>query len=273
MGDIKATLIISFYNNFKFLEFVFAGLECQTFKDFEVIIADDGSSPEIVQKIKEKIKVIEFPIYHIWHEDIGWRKNIILNQAIKISNSNYLIFIDGDCIPHPRFIEEHYKNKENKTVLAGRRVNLSKQASNFLTAKIIKNKILRIILLLFSFLLKLFGQGSHIENGIYIKSRLIRKYLNKKEKGIVGSNFSIHKSDILDINGFDERFLFPAAGEDTDIRNRLKNNSIRIKSLKHIAVQYHIYHPRLKRNLENLKILNENLLNKLTFTPFGIVKS
>jgi len=70
---------------------------------------------------------------HVWHEDHGFRKNQILNKAIAIAAGDYLIFIDGDCIPHKEFVKEHYCNKALKTCLTGRRVNLSESLTNKLT--------------------------------------------------------------------------------------------------------------------------------------------
>lgn len=269
---IEASVIIAIYNKFDFLQLVLAGFENQTFKNFEIILADDGSSPEVVEKIKNKIAGSKLEIKHVWHEDKGWRKNIILNKAIVESRSGYLIFVDGDCIPHKRFVEEHIKNKQENIILAGRRVNLPEKITFLLSPQKIKKGLLHNFYLIYSFWLNLFGYGSHIEKGLYIKNKFIRKFINNKERGLLGSNFSIHKADILKINGFDERFLYPAAGEDTDLENRLKNNGVKLITLKYIAVQYHLYHQELYRDPENIKILDENIKNKVTFTPFGINK-
>lgn len=272
MNKNEVSLIISFYNKINFLKIVLSALEKQTFKKFEVIIADDGSSNEIVNILKKTIENSCLLIKHIWHEDKGWRKNVILNKAIEACSSEYIIFIDGDCIPHRRFIEEHFINRQEGVVLAGRRVNLSKFASSIITEKRVGKTGFIFCVILLSFILKIFGKGNHIENGIYIRSRYLRKYINIKEKGILGSNFSVHKSDLLAINGFDERFIYPAAGEDTDIRNRFRNNNVKIKTVKHIAIQYHLFHKPLERNHKNLVLLEENLKNKLTYTYYGIKK-
>ena len=96
----EASVIISFYNRIDYLAFVLAGFERQTFRDFEIIIADDGSAPEVVKEIELLSKKISFPLLHSWHEDKGFRKNKILNRAITSANSDYLIFVDGDCVPH-----------------------------------------------------------------------------------------------------------------------------------------------------------------------------
>src|SRR5688572_21265186 len=117
---------------------ILAALERQSFKNFEVVIADDGSKAEVVHEIKEIQTKSPLQIQHIWHEDIGFRKTKILNESIRKSNSDYLIFIDGDCIPHHKFVEEHFANREENFLLAGRRVNLSAKLSAALTADKIK---------------------------------------------------------------------------------------------------------------------------------------
>ncbi len=122
---IKASLIISYYNRTDYLALLFAALEKQSFREFEVIIADDGSTEENVNRIEEMSRRLPFSLIHLRHEDKGFRKNKILNLAVDSSNSDYLIFIDGDCIPHREFVNEHYLNRMENTCLTGRRVNLS----------------------------------------------------------------------------------------------------------------------------------------------------
>jgi glycosyltransferase involved in cell wall biosynthesis len=272
MEEIKASVIISIYNNFKFLELVLAGFERQTNKNFELIIADDGSKKEVVEKIQQHVNQSSMTIKHVWHEDNGWRKNEILNKAVKASETDYIIFVDGDCIPHKSFVQEHLINKVENTILAGRRSNLSKFISDKLTYENVRNGILEKRFAIVGLLLKSMIGGSHLENAVFFKSRNIRKKINKKDKGVLGSNFSLHKSDIMEINGFDERYIKPAVGEDTDIEYRLRNAGKRVKSVKHLAIQYHLFHKKLERDKTNMEFLNQVIENKTTFTPYGINK-
>ncbi len=269
---LEASVIISIYNNYSFIELVLAGFERQTNKNFEIILADDGSKKEVVDKINAYIKQSTLKIKHIWHEDEGWRKNEILNQAIKKSDSDYIIFIDGDCIPHKKFVAEHLFNKEPNITLAGRRSNLSKYVSDRLTYENVRKGILERKFAILGILLKSVIGGSHLENAIYFKNNFIRKKINKKTKGVLGSNFSLHKSNILEINGFDERYKKPAIGEDTDFEYRLKNAGKKIKLIKHLAIQYHLFHARLERDDIHMEYLNDVLKNKTTYTPYGIIK-
>ena len=84
----RATVIAAFYNKIDYLRLVLAGFERQSEKDFELIVADDGSKQEIVKELESLSKEISFPLIHIWQEDKGFRKNKILNKAITTSNSN-----------------------------------------------------------------------------------------------------------------------------------------------------------------------------------------
>ncbi|MCX8056675.1 MAG: glycosyltransferase [Ignavibacteria bacterium] len=268
----KLSLIISFYNRIDYLKLVFAGLEIQTFSDFEVIIADDGSNENVVNQLQSLIKKLNFPVKHIWQEDKGFRKNKILNKAILTSETDYLVFIDGDCIPHSEFLKEHFFNREEKICLTGRRVNLSKKITDKLTEELIKNKFLeRNSLLLFFD--SIFGETVDFEKSIYLKSTLFRNFVNKKNRGLLGCNFSIHKKDIIEVNGFDERYIYPSIGEDSDLQFRLELNGVKIKSLNNIAIQYHLYHKLQDRREENLLLFEQVKNSQIAFTPYGIKKS
>lgn len=267
----KLSLIISFYNKIDYLKLVFAGVEIQSFKDFEVIIADDGSNEIIVEQIKSIIKDVNFPVKHIWQEDKGFRKNRILNRAIIESSADYMVFIDGDCVPHSEFLREHYLNRKEKVCLTGRRVNLSRKITEKINEELIRKKFLERnnFLLFFD---SIFGETKDFEKGIYIRSDWLRKYLNKKPRGLLGCNFSIHKKDILEINGFDERYIFPSIGEDSDLQFRLELIGVKIKSLNNIAIQYHLYHKLQQRREENLILFDEVKKSRIAFTPYGIKK-
>lgn len=255
------------------LKLIAAALELQTEKNFEVIIADDGSPQNVTEEINHIKSGYSFPILHLWHEDAGFRKNIILNKAICRSKSDYLIFIDGDCIPHHRFVEDHINQRETNTALAGRRVNLSPRLSVSINENKIRNRYLQKILFKLTLWIDgIFGKSTQVEKGVYISNRSIRKLFNRKKPWIVGCNFSVWKKDLLAINGFDERYLAPYWGEDTDIEARLRWNKVNVKSIKNVALQYHLYHPSQAWPPENEVLYKEVLKNKIIFTPFGIQK-
>jgi len=237
------SLIIAVYNRSDNLRLILAAYNRQTFKDFEVIIADDGSGPDIEAVVDEAKKKYEFQIKHIWHEDKGWRKNIMLNKAIRASDSDYLVFTDGDCIPHRRFLEDHFSEREDRKVLCGRRVEMSERWSGQLTVEHILSGAHEQIGLaeLWDVII---GKAVNIEEGLRFNSKILSSAFHRKVRGILGSNFSIHKKDIEDINGFDELYNGPGCGEDSDIQFRLGLIGIECKPLRHKGIQFHIHHPR-----------------------------
>ncbi|HEY6906521.1 MAG TPA: glycosyltransferase, partial [Ignavibacteriaceae bacterium] len=136
------SVIVSVYNRFDYLQLVLAGLERQTLWDFEVIIADDGSDNKFVDQLKNLTSQLPFPLIHIRQDDKGFRKNKILNKAIVAANSDYLVFIDGDCVPHSEFLNEHSKYRKNNVCLTGRRVNLSEKITGRLSPGLVKKGFL-----------------------------------------------------------------------------------------------------------------------------------
>ena len=268
----EVSLILSIYNKIDVLKLVLSSLEMQSKMNFEVILSDDGSRKESVAEINQLTNAYSFKIKHVWHEDTGWNKNAILNQAIIASETPYLIFVDGDCLLHHKFIEEHFINIQPKTILAGRRVNLSERVSAKLSADLIARGYLRGPIVRDSLFDSLKSKARDAEQGIYITNPYIKKYLNRKEKGVLGSNFSVSKDDLLAVNGFDERFKYPAAGEDSDISARLKRNGLAVKTIRNQAIQFHMYHKELPREKKRLVFFEENNAKEVTYTPFGINK-
>lgn len=271
---MTVSLIISVYNHFEWLRLILDALSMQTYKNFEVVIADDGSSQETVESIREYIESHpEIKIIHSWQEDKGWRKNMALNKAVKKSSGEYLIFMDGDCIPHPRFVEDHVSLAKNGRVIAGRRIDLPQKISdeigNFyhLPANyfsILRNKIL---LNIFRF------------DGASFKAlkRMVRfpitggKVIGMKPGGILGCNFSLYREDLFKVNGFDERYLHPGVGEDTDLDLRLTNSGVEVMKVSRAALMMHRNHARLPMDSEeNRNLLEEHRRQKTTWTKTGL---
>ena len=184
----QCSLIISTYNRIDYLRLVFASIERQTFKEFEVIIADDGSREEVVNEVKQMQKSASFPTKYVWHEDMGFRKNKILNKAVVQAESPYLIFIDGDCVLHRDFIREHYNHRAKQVCLTGRRVLLSEKFTELLSSDKVRHGYLERHfwkLLLDSIV----GQSTLVEKCWYFKNPVLRKLINSKSRGLIGCNF------------------------------------------------------------------------------------
>lgn len=266
----KATVIISVYNKFDFFERVLAGFEKQSIKDFEVILADDGSHEQTVDAIRRYQQQAPIKLRHIWHEDKGFRKTRIMNKAVIAAAADYLIFVDGDCIPHPRFVEEHLAHAAPGIVACGRRANLSQKLSDWLTAEKIRGGALEKTFSLKLLADSITGNSRDAEKAIYIRNSPLKPLFPQKFRGLLGCNFSLYKKDLLDINGFDERYEAPAAGEDTDPEYRLGWAGKKFISVKNYAIQYHLYHKLLPRPEQSQQVLAKVLEEQQAYTPYGI---
>ncbi|HTG66161.1 MAG TPA: glycosyltransferase [Flavobacterium sp.] len=236
----KVALIISVYKNTRDLEVVLRSLEQQSYKDVQVIISEDGNSNEMKEFVTNYKGGLD--LNHLTQEDVGWRKNIALNNAIKYTDCEYIIFIDGDCVLHPEFIENHVLFAQRDRVLAGKRIKLGPKYSEELRlSKNIANFCKR-ILPEFSFVKK--DDAKFCEEGIYISPRSVFSFIPKlrKMKQLKGCNFSCYKSALEAINGFDEDYILPAIGEDIDLTWRFKGMGYKLFSLRNFAVQYHLHH-------------------------------
>jgi glycosyltransferase involved in cell wall biosynthesis len=271
----NATLIISVYNKIKELEIVLSSLQKQSYrKEYEIIITDDGSGEEMREFVKQSKKTFELELKYITQEKKGFRKNKILNEAIKNSKSDYLIFLDGDCIPHYHFIKAHIENKRQETVLSGRRVMLGKIISESVLKSYKRHKSFEITfskLLLDSIRSK--NASIHIEEAIYINSTQARNFISDKKINLLGCNFSIPKNLIEKVNGFDEEYTGPGIGEDTDLEYRLKLISANFESLRNLAIVYHLYHSKTIEERKNYDYFHNYVKNSgIFFCKNGLTK-
>ena len=237
-------------------------------------MADDGSREDVVARLEELMARQPFPVTHLWQEDCGFRKNRMLNKAVVQSRTEYLIFLDGDCIPHRKFVEEHCKARREGFVVAGRRVDLPAVLSEGMSVgKVASPGFERKLVwpLLYAGIVR--GE-KHMENCIRITSPTLRRwFIRQRYEGILGCNFSMYKSDLLKANGFDERYVNPGTGEDTDLEDRLVRLGIRPLVMNHYATVYHKKHRRLDIHNEANRILyEENTRNRVGRTPYGIVR-
>ena len=127
---MKISIILSTYNRPKALLAVLEAIELQTVKGFEVCIADDGSTSETAQVIEHFQQQAAFPIHHAWQEDKGFRAASARNKAVKLSSGDYLLFLDGDCIPRPDWIQQHISLAEDGSFVAGNRVLLDSEITH-----------------------------------------------------------------------------------------------------------------------------------------------
>ena len=266
------SVIISTYNSPKWLKKVFLGYNTQTYRNFELIIADDGSSQETFDLIEAMKEEVFYSINHVWHEDIGFRKTIILNKALLVSTTDYIIMSDGDCIPREDFIEKHVFFREEGYFLSGGYHKIPLAASK----KINKEDIYSGECFNVSWLKKNEMGFSFKNSKLKIKG-FMNYLLNKFTPTTTswnGHNASGWKKDMIEINGFDERMQY--GGEDREFGERLLNNGIQSKQIRYSAICLHLDHPRgyVKPEMleKNAQIRQKTNKSKSKWTDFGILK-
>lgn len=228
---IRASLLISTYNWPEALDLTFRSLMSQTQLPMEVVIADDGSGPETKKVIDYHRTQLSIPIKHVWHEDIGFRRTVILNRAVRQADGDYIIQTDGDIILEPHFIEDHLREAREGFFIKGGRGMLSQSKA----AAILRTK--NISIPLFSL-----GVKPWI-NVIRFKLASPLFYGDPQSKNSMrGCNMAFWKKDFVAVNGYNND-MTQWGYEDSELGARLINFGIKRKRLKLTAVCYHIYHP------------------------------
>ncbi len=268
----KISIIVSTYNSEEWLKKVLWGFNCQIFKNFEVVIADDGSGPKTKELLDTMSKEVFYKIVHIWQEDDGFQKSRILNKAVKACSAEYIIMTDGDCIPREDFVEVHYINKEKGYFISGGYYMLPMNISKMITKEDIQEQNCFKIQWL-----KEKGVPKTFKNNKLTASGLISKFLNTftpTNASWNGHNSSGWKKDILNVNGFDERMQY--GGQDRELGERLFNFGLKSKQLRYSAVCVHLDHKRGYKTPEsiakNMAIRKETRNQKQVWSHYGITK-
>ncbi len=270
---MKVSVIISTYNHPEWLEKALWGYECQTYKDFEVIIADDGSG-ESTQKLIDLFKKNSpLEIVHVWHEDRGFQKSQILNKAVVASTTDYLIFSDGDCIPRRDFVETHVKHAKIGHFLSGGYFMLPMSISKTITREDVTSRNVFSTRWLYEHGLRKTYKVLKL-SGSYFLSKLMNTIAATKATWN-GHNASGWKSNIIHVNGFNEEMQY--GGQDREMGERLKNKGIKGKQIRYFAICVHLDHERGYKTAEsiskNKKIRKQTKVLKRIWTEFGITKT
>jgi glycosyltransferase involved in cell wall biosynthesis len=260
-----SSVLISTYNRPHALQRVLEGLSQQALPADEIIIGDDGSTPE-TKVVIDRWCSAGLPIQHCWHEDKGYRKTIIMNRAIQVATSDVLIFLDGDCVPLASFVRDHIEMHEQGCIHAGPRM----LASPRLTAHIERHGIESRSIW--------FWVRARINRDINRLAPLIRlpdgpwrRRTPHKWELVRGCNFSVARQAVLAIDGF-EGALFGWGPDDSDMAVRLINNGMTVKSLRFAAPVVHLWHREEDRGhlQENLAYLQAALRERRTLARAGL---
>ena len=231
---MKLTLIIATYNQPDALDKVLAGVSLQVTPPDEILIADDGSSESTQELITSWQGKIPVPVHHLWHPDNGFLKTTILNKAVAGAIGEYLVFLDGDCVPHPLFIADHKALAERGFWIQGRRCFVREPFVPVFQPG--KTRV---------WLWALLGRVARPHKSLRLPFALV--FRNQKQRGILGCNMAFWRDDVVTVNGFDESYVGRGMGADSDLGSRLYNLGHRRKFVYGRALVYHLDHPIMPR--------------------------
>ena len=255
MNDL-ISVIVSTYNREDALDVVLRALSRQSDRNFEVIVADDGSGPATARVVREWAAKKTIPIKHVWHEDRGFRLSEIRNRGIRASAGTYIIFLDGDCIARRDFVAAHRRLAEPGWFVTGTRILLSAD----LTDRILHQGLEPELWGFASWLVQRSRQHlNRFAPLLELRLGVMRKLSAKRWRGARGSNMAFWRRDLDAVDGFDAAFT-GWGREDSDIFVRMIRHGVRRKDGRLGATVLHLWHPEADRSRLDL---NQRQLDQL----------
>ena len=268
----RIAVILATYNQPKWLEKVLWGYAVQTHRDFEVVVADDGSGPETAEMIARMRAESSLSIAHVWHEDRGFRKSEILNRAILATEADYAIFSDGDCIPRDDLVAVHARYAAPGRFLSGGYLKLPATVSERITPDDIRSGRVADI----SWLRRMGWTPGRRALRLTRSASLaaLLDALTPTSATWNGHNASTWRSALIAANGFD--LDMPYGGQDRALGERLVNLGLRGRQIRHRAPCLHLDHGRPYRDQAkieaNLAIRSRIKRNRETRARLGITE-
>jgi glycosyltransferase involved in cell wall biosynthesis len=265
---VQISVVVTTYNRPDALRMVLEGLADQSDRGFEVLVADDGSRDDTRALVEATARRPAMPLRHVWQEDRGFRAGAARNRATSAAGGEYLIYLDGDCVPRPHFIARHRALAERGWMVAGNRILLSEALTRSALAEALplhrwsdaqwraarhRGDINRLLPLL------------HLPLGP------LRKLAARRWQRVRTCNLGVWREDLRAVNGFDE--VFEGWGyEDSDLAVRLINRGVGRKEGAFATGVLHLWHRENDRRAQgdNWKRLQERISSRATQAERGL---
>jgi glycosyltransferase involved in cell wall biosynthesis len=238
------SIIVTTYNREDALDAVLRSLAHQTDRDFEVVVADDGSGTATAELIEAWKAKLGHRLEHVWHEDRGFRAAEIRNRAILASHGTYCIFLDGDCIVRPDFVATHRRLAEPGRFVTGNRILLSHE----LTRKVLDRKLAPENWGLMDWFMQRWRGGvNRLAAVLRLPLGPLRRLRSRLWRGARSCNLAVWRSDLDRVDGFDADYS-GWGKEDSDILVRLLHGGVRRKDGIFATGVLHLWHPEADRS-------------------------
>lgn len=265
---MKTAVVVTTYNRPDALAAVLAGYAAQTAAEFELVIADDGSTGatrEVVDAFKARA---HFPVSHVWHADHGFRAAAIRNRAIAATRADYIIFSDGDCVPARTFVARHQCLAAAGWFVAGNRTLLS---AGF-TARVLRERLpihaWTRAAWLAAWVRRDINRWLPL---VTLPDGSFRKIAPQRWEGVKTCNLAVWRADLLRVNGLDETYSGWGL-EDSDLALRLLHADVRHKSARFAAPVFHLWHAENDRSrlAENQRLLDALIASRRSVAAIGV---
>ena len=262
------SVVVTTYNRPDALRAVLEGLAAQTDRNFEVIVADDGSRPDTRTLVEDMASRIPAPLAHVWQEDAGFRAGAARNRAVERAHGDYIVFLDGDCVARPDFVARHRSLAERGWMVAGNRILLSES----FTARALQE---RIPLHTWSAnqwrAARRRGDINRTLPFLHLPLGPLRNLAASRWQRVRTCNLGVWTDDFLRVAGFDE--TFEGWGfEDSDLAVRLLNAGVKRKEGAFATGVLHLWHRENDRKHEgrNWDLLQQRIRSRETMPAKGL---
>lgn len=253
---MKITVIVTTYNRPDALAATLDGFLAQDIRDFELIVADDGSTAETRLLTETYARKAPFAVRHVWQEDRGFRAGAIRNRALAATAGEYVIFIDGDCVPSPAFVRTHSELAEPGYFLSGNRILLSPGFTLEVLGRRLPVQAWGAVEWFRAWLKR---DVNRVMPLLRLPDGAFRKRSPRQWEGVKTCNLSAWRADLLRVNGFDESYSGWGL-EDSDLVIRMLRAGVRHKSARFAAPVFHLWH---KENDRARLAGNQRLLDEI----------
>ncbi len=259
---MRLSLVINTFNQPEYLARVLAAVSRQTRRPDEVVLADDGSGPETRAVFDGWNATAGIATFHAWQEQAGFRRSRILNLAIAACTGEHLVFLDGDTVPHPRFVADHLElaTRHRGCFVQGHRALVEQRAATWFGCGDVSRERWRALVT---------GQLSGWKHAFRWPWPMVRERADLH--GIRGCNLAIRRADLVQVNGYNEAFV-GWGREDSELAVRLMNAGIRRLDVRGRAPCFHLWHPPASRAQlgDNDRILADSQARRLSRCERGL---
>jgi len=242
----RASIIVSTYERPDALEAVLWALAEQADARFDVVVADDGSGSATRETVERWKRVFGDRLAHVWQPDEGYRPALARNRGSLAARGEYLVFLDGDCVPRRGFVRALRRSAHRGWFVAGRRLELSRA----LTERVLTRRIPIHRWSLAGWLVHARGEAKGLRALTpRDRRRAGRAHLPEFEpvERAYGFLLGVSRSEFERVNGYDARYE-GWGEEDLDIAIRLRRIGLRCGWAGPGSTLLHLWHPQRDRD-------------------------